>query len=93
MKADLLASCEIWWHGPEFLSQNKDLWPTEAESVEIRPLEEKKSSYAYNLVTNSPSHPVSLECNLLERFSSLTHLLRFTCIYVRFIVSINIVRV
>ena len=77
-----LSSLELWWNGPAFLKTNLEPWPTEAEQILVKPLEEKTSVY----VTSSETEGTF---SILERFSSLRKLLRFTSICLRFIVGLH----
>jgi hypothetical protein len=86
MGALQLSEKDVWWHGPEWLSEGEHTWPasetTAAYTLESE-AEEKKTAIA--MITEM--HQVSIVANVtIENFSSLLRLLRVTawvcrCIY------------
>lgn len=89
-----LAQNQTWWNGPKFLRLSRDHWP---ESPQTSALSENKDalqevvknpvSVTHSLVTTeSEDHSVNLSQVIdIERYSSVTRLLRVTAYVLRFI--------
>ncbi|XP_055604159.1 uncharacterized protein LOC129752396 [Uranotaenia lowii] len=72
-----LLSCDIWWHGPAWLKEERDAWPsitTQPENSTDVLLEQRKSSMTTTLCSPEPS----FVDDLIKGFSCYQHLLRVT---------------
>lgn len=76
LTASALVEAELWWHGPAWLQQPITLWPRMMEECSTH-FEAKQN--IISLHTNDNTNP------LLERFSSLSRLLRVTVHLQRFV--------
>nr|XP_041633398.1 uncharacterized protein LOC121503234 [Drosophila kikkawai] len=73
--AEELATSELWWHGPSWLTQPQDSWPTPYESVSDIDIEKRPIR----------CHLACPEQDMLERFSKLDKALRVFAYVQRFI--------
>lgn len=73
LSARQLSSLDIWWHGPSWLSQHKHFWPSPPPGeLDEANLEE------YPLKISVVQARIPQPWSLIERYSSLTKLLRIT---------------
>ncbi|XP_043654518.1 uncharacterized protein LOC122620904 isoform X3 [Drosophila teissieri] len=73
--AEELASSDLWWHGPSWLSQPQVAWPTSHEEVSDPELERRSVR----------CHLACPAWDLLERFSNFNRMLRVMAFVQRFI--------
>ncbi|XP_070139963.1 uncharacterized protein [Drosophila kikkawai] len=73
--AEELATSELWWHGPSWLTQPQDSWPAPYESVSDIDIEKRPIR----------CHLACPEQDMLERFSKLDKALRVFAYVQRFI--------
>ncbi|KAK9721103.1 Pao retrotransposon peptidase [Popillia japonica] len=74
-----LSQTTLWWHGPEFLKHNEELWPEQHPIVSTSDSEaERKKPIPMSFTTVS-------EFNIFDRFSSLSKLLRVVAFMLRFV--------
>ncbi|XP_070141620.1 uncharacterized protein [Drosophila kikkawai] len=73
--AEELATSELWWHGPSWLTQPQDSWPAPYEPVSDIDIEKRPIR----------CHLACPEQDMLERFSKLDEALRFFGYVQRFI--------
>nr|XP_041632328.1 uncharacterized protein LOC121502696 [Drosophila kikkawai] len=73
--AEELATSELWWHGPSWLTQPQDPWPAPYESVSDIDIEKRPIR----------CHLACPEQDMLERFSKLDKALRVFAYVQRFI--------
>lgn len=71
-----LKNHNLWWHGPIWLRQNKSLWPASTDFAKCETNVEEK------VIANIST---TINCNIIERFSSLNRLVRSVAYLFRFI--------
>ncbi|XP_055848210.1 uncharacterized protein LOC129913509 [Episyrphus balteatus] len=72
-----ILDCDLWWHGPEWLSQNQTQWPRNPIQLEGTTLEAKAPSINTLLSTYSS--------DWLPKYSSYTKLVRVIATVLRFV--------
>lgn len=78
LDTNALLSHPLWWHGPPWLSQNRETWPTS-----LPPLPESLPDVKITSLTVDVVEPI-LD-NLINSFSSLTPLTRIVALLKRFV--------
>ena len=91
MTASSLKQSTLWWEGPSWLQQGKEAWPkgfSLEDSTEVRE-ERKKASVMLNVVQRNKQIGEFIDLN---RFSTLSALLRVTAYVQRFIGNLRLRR-
>lgn len=79
-----LVNHPLWWHGPRFLLESRDKWPTHGFSTSLNTTEatavetETRPTTLVNIITTEPNILEIDSVSLLDRYSSLDKLLRLT---------------
>lgn len=76
-----IQSCQLWWEGPSFLTNQEESWPNQAKFVIDESLLE--------LIPQPNHHAVTKEDTFIVRFSNFKKLLRVTSYIMRFFHSIT----
>ncbi|KAL7724384.1 hypothetical protein ACLKA6_007568 [Drosophila palustris] len=89
LSVNKLSSSELWWHGPQWLQAAESEWPT--TEIDIG-----STTEVSNEMKSVSSNRVSIEqmphVNLLERYSSYTHMLRVIAYVQRFVRNCKVLR-
>ncbi|XP_070068141.1 uncharacterized protein [Drosophila takahashii] len=74
-----ISTFDLWWRGPSWLSQLPSEWPdTEVPNTKF----DEQSLEAKPIRVHS--HPTQVDCNIIERFSTYTKLVRVIAYILRF---------
>lgn len=77
-----LKSCQLWWHGPRFLT-TREINPSQDFTLPIEYAPEKRKTLKnFHVITPIPN-------DVLDKFSDYTQLLRFTCHALRWLTKIK----
>lgn len=77
-----LSSSDLWWHGPEWLLLNIELWPTSTtQNTEQSELQESRSSHVIKIQP--------LDQDIVVKFSSFTKTVRVVAYCKRFIFNVS----
>ncbi|XP_075162954.1 uncharacterized protein LOC142235578 [Haematobia irritans] len=78
-----LKACNIWWQGPNWLTENEETWPVNKFKSNMQPAAIKPTVYSF--ATTKLTKPSSSEYpDLLLRYSSFNKLQRVTAYILRF---------
>lgn len=87
LSPEKLNECNLWWHGPSWLVQERELWPKnvteeeiQAKEVEIR--KEIKPTKPNTFLVSTEEHTIQ---RLIIRISSWNKILKTVCIIQRFL--------
>lgn len=84
-----LVNHRLWWHGPKFLADTQDNWPTGGRSKPLNTTEastvesEVRNTHIVSTITTEPDILQIDSISLVERYSSLEQLLRITAYCLR----------
>ncbi|XP_072763744.1 uncharacterized protein [Anoplolepis gracilipes] len=78
-----LLQANIWWEGPQWLKEDKILWPKEGEDLSLDDVPEKRKQAA---IATAVKHKAFINC---KRFLALNKLLRVVAYVLRFIHNVN----
>lgn len=81
---DLLEECNLWWHGPDWLSSNLDLWPRKFNESEVTNINilEKRPLKQFTFVS-------VMKFDIFKNYSSITKLNRVFAYCMRFINNVR----
>lgn len=82
---EILASHDLWWHGPLWLTKGEMCWPTSLTTITPKQVPELKAAEVSSLHTSNNI----IEWELLSRYSSYFRLTRITAHLLRFITNLN----
>lgn len=86
MKCDQIVNCEIWWHGPSWLTQSKNTWNLELPNTKINSKVLEQKSVKPNTQTYTTTNK---EFDIFTKFSSFIKLQRVWAYCLRFISNLR----
>lgn len=86
--ASELIEASLWWHGPQWLVKNKNLWPQLGPALSPCEIDAAKKGEKPERIALIATNPVPFmanhRCDLIERFSNLQKIKKTAAIVIRF---------